>query len=169
MSKLKQMDQTLLVDADKVLEKYPGKGGWVYTYIDEIKPDKRTKFGWVQVSGFIDDFELKRYKLMPAGEGRLFLPVRAEIRKKINKQEGDTIHIRLYLDHSPIEIPDEFLLCLSDDFEAKAFFHRLTESEQMHYLDWIYKAKREETKINRLAKTINRLAKGLKMYDQEVK
>jgi hypothetical protein len=65
-----------------VLEKIPGKGGWTYVVINEIAPDKRAKFGWVKVRGSIDDYELNQYKLMPMGNGKLFLPVRAEIRKK---------------------------------------------------------------------------------------
>lgn len=41
----------------------------------------------------------------------------------------------------------------------------LTESSQKHYIDWIFEAKQLETKVNRMAKTIERLEKGLKMYD----
>jgi hypothetical protein len=37
----------------------------------------------VQVSGTIDGFEIKRYKLMPMKNGSMFFPVRAEIRKTI--------------------------------------------------------------------------------------
>ena len=60
-----------LVNKKYKLQKYPGKGGWVYTVIKEITPDKRAKFGWVQVSGTIDGFELKRYKLMPMKNGSM--------------------------------------------------------------------------------------------------
>lgn len=71
-----------LVNKKFKLEKYPGKGGWTYTVIPEIPADKKQRFGWVKVKGFIDDYQIKSYKLMPLGDGRLFLPVRAEIRKK---------------------------------------------------------------------------------------
>ena len=83
-----------LVNKKYKLQKYPGKGGWVYAIIEEITPDKRVKFGWVQVKGSIDAFELKRYKLMPMGNGKLFLPVRAEIRKAINKKEASRFAIQ---------------------------------------------------------------------------
>ena len=62
-------------------------------------------------------------------------------------------------------IPDELLVCLLDAPKAHAFFKTLTESAQKHYIDWIYEAKRFETKVNRISKTIERLEKGLKMYD----
>ena len=104
---------------------------------------------------------------MPMGDGRLFLPVRAEIRKKIGKKEGDWVHVILFPDNEPLEIPEEMLLCLEDEPKALKFFNRLSDSEQKFYIQWVYSAKKEETKIDRLAKTINRLTKGLKMYDKE--
>ena len=154
-----------LVNKKYKLQKYPGKGGWVYTVIKEITPDKRAKFGWVQVSGTIDGFELKRYKLMPMKNGSMFFPVRAEIRKTIRKKEGDMVHITLYADNSSIEIPQEFLLCLEDEPAAKQFFFKLSESEQQYYVKWIYTAKQEDTKVKRLAEAIIKLSKRRKFYD----
>ena len=74
--------------ADKIylLEKYPGKGGWTYAQIPEIFPQKENPFGWVKVKGNIDGFEFSKYHLMPMGNGKLFLPVKAEIRKKSKKK-----------------------------------------------------------------------------------
>ncbi|MDX5419677.1 MAG: DUF1905 domain-containing protein, partial [Hymenobacteraceae bacterium] len=71
----------LLTNKSYQLQKLPGKGGWTYAALPEILPDKHTHFGWVRVNGTIDGFELKSYNLMPMGNGQLFLPVRAEIRK----------------------------------------------------------------------------------------
>lgn len=127
--------------------------------------DKTKPFGWVKVRGTIDGFEIKKYNLAPMGNGSLFLPVRAEIRKKINKKEGDTVHVILYPDDEPLEVPEEMLLCLKDEPKALQFFEPLTEAEQKHYIDWIYSAKKEDTRVKRLAETINRLLKGLKRYD----
>jgi hypothetical protein len=85
-----------LVDQQYVLEKMPGKGGWTYAVIEGVPKDKRAKFGWVQVNGSIDGFELKNYKLMPMANGNLFFPLRAEIRKKINTNAGVRVHVTLY-------------------------------------------------------------------------
>lgn len=155
-----------LVNKKYRLEKYPGKGGWTYTQISEIPKNKSARFGTVKVRGTIDGFEINKYHLMPMGNGHLFLPVRAEIRKKIKKEAGDIVHIILYLDTEPLKIPDEMLLCLQDEVNAFNFFNTLSESEQKYYIQWVYSAKKEETKIDRLAKTINRLMQGLKMYDK---
>ena len=104
---------------------------------------------------------------MPMGDGILFLPVKAEIRKVIKKQEGDYVHIVLFPDNEPLEVLEEILLCLTDEPEALQFFNSLTESEQKYYINWIYSAKREETKIDRLVNAINRLLKKEKFYENE--
>lgn len=155
-----------LVDKKYRLEKFPGKGGWTYARIPEILQDKTAHFGWVKVKGSIDGYEIKKYNLMPMGNGKLFLPVKFEIRKKIKKEEGDWVHVILYPDNEPLEVPEEMLLCLQDEPAALKFFNSLSEGERKLYIDWIYSAKMEETKIDRLAKSINRLLKGLKFHQK---
>ena len=156
-----------LIDKKCVLEKFHGKGGWTFARIPEFKRDKKTPFGWTKVRGTIDGYEIRKYSLMPMGNGKLFLPVKAEIRKKIKKEEGDKVHIILYPDNEPLEVPEEMLLCLRDEPVALKFFNSLSESERKYYMQWVYSAKKEETKVERLAKTIDRLMKGLKMYEQQ--
>ncbi len=154
-----------LLNKKILLEKYPGKGGWTYGRIPEIKKGKNTPFGWVKVRGSIDGYEIKKYHLMPMGNGMLFIPVKASIRKAINKGAGDYVHIVLYPDHEPLDIPEEMLLCLQDEPASIHFFNTLSESEKKYYIDWVYSAKKEETKISRMATTVNRLAQKLKRYD----
>lgn len=155
-----------LVNKTSLLEKFPGKGGWTYVALPEVLPDKNAPFGWVKVKGSIDGFEIKKYHLMPFGNGELFLPVKVEIRKKIKKQAGDYVHIILYSDNEPLEVPQELLLCLQDDHEALQFFNTLNESEQHNYVKWIYSAKTDQTKVDRIAKTLIRLSRNQKFTDQ---
>ena len=157
-----------IVDNTYRLEKFEGKGGWTYARILEIIQDKTVPFGWVKVKGSIDGYEIKKYHLMPMGEGQLFLPVKAEIRKKIKKEAGDVVHVILYPDTDALEIPAELELCLHDEPRALAFFNKISESEKKYYIDWIYSAKKTETRVNRLAQTISRLQQGLKMYDKVI-
>jgi hypothetical protein len=150
-----------LVDHAYLLKKFPGKGGWTYAEIPEVIQNKNNPFGWVCVRGSIDGVELKKYKLMPMGNGRLFLPVKAEIRKKINKHAGDTVHVVLYADETPLQIPDELMKCF--ELEPKRIlttFMSFTEGERKAYLDWIYSAKTEETKARRIVEMMERLGKG---------
>lgn len=153
------LENKLLVNKKYLLEKYSGKGGWTYAAIPEVLQDKHSPFGWVKVKGFIDNFEIKNYKLMPMGNGNLFLPVKLEIRKKIGKEAGDWIKVILYADNAPTEIPEEFLLCLKDDTIAYKLFMKCTDGQKKGIIDWIYSAKTDETKINRIAETLVNLTK----------
>ena len=154
-----------LVNKKYLLEKFPGKGGWTYTVIPEILPDKKSPFSWVKVKGSIDGVEIRKYHLMPSGKGTLMLSVKSDIRKKIKKEAGDYVHVILYPDNEPLEVPEELLLCLQEDAEALHFFNSLNESEQHNYIKWIYSAKTEQTKVDRIAKTLIRLSRCQKFSD----
>ena len=159
-----------LVNDDYLLQKFPGKGGWTYAEIPEVLQDKNNPFGWVKVRGTVDGFELKQYKLMPMGNGKLFLPIKAEIRKKTKKQAGDCVRIVLYADDSKLVIPEELLACFENEpQDVYHTFTNFTEGEQKAYIDWIYAAKKEETKAQRIAKMMAKLQLGLKFYDKEEK
>jgi len=167
-AKKQEMKEKALVNKHYCMEKFPGKGGWTFVRIPEILKDKKKSFGWVKIKGSIDGYEIRKYHLMPDGKGGLFLPVRSEIRKKIKKQAGDPVHIILYPDNEPLEVPEEMLICLREEPAALKFFNSLSESERKYYIQWIYSAKKEETKIDRLAKSINRLLKKEKFYKIEM-
>ncbi len=157
-----------LVNSSYLLKKFPGKGGWTYAEIPEILQNKNNPFGWVKVRGFVDDYELKQYKLMPMGDGKLFLPVKKEIRKRIKKEAGDYVKIRLYPDYSRIEIPEEIIDCLKNESqEVYETFLSFTEGEQKAYLDWIENAKTEDTKVKRIVTMIERLRKKMKFHEKE--
>jgi hypothetical protein len=148
-----------LVDKEYLLEKFSGKGGWTFAVIPEIIQDKSAPFGWVTVCGSIDGYELNHYKLMPMGNGKLFLPLKAAVRKKIKKEAGDYVKVTLYKDDSAIEIPNELELCLKDEPQAYESFISLSKGEQKAYIDWIYSAKKDQTKVERIAATINKIIK----------
>lgn len=142
-----------------------GKGGWTFARIPaSIRPNKKSAFHWTKVKGSIDGLLIKKHSVMPMGNGEWFLPINADIRKKIGKQSGAVAHIILYPDNDPMEIPDELQLCLLDEPEANTFFQSLTESNQKYYINWIYSAKRMETRMERLATTIVKLLRKEKLY-----
>ena len=160
--------ETPLVNNTYLLQRFPGKGGWTYAEIPEVLQNKNNPFGWVRVKGWVDDYELKQYKLMPMGDGKLFLPVKAQIRKAIGKEAGDTVKVILYADDSILEIPDEIMECFTDEpKKVLDTFLSFTEGERKSYLDWIYDAKTDETKAQRILKMMERLKKGMKYFDKE--
>ena len=152
-----------LVDKDYMLQKFEGKGGWTYVEIPEI-PMPKTPFGMLKVRGMIDDYEFSNYNLMPLGNGNLFLPVKAEARKKIKKEYPDMVHVILYTDETPLIIPQELLLCMRDEPGVSEKFEEYTGGQKKAFIDWINSAKTEQTKIDRIAKTITMVQNGEKIY-----
>ena len=85
-----------------------------------------------------------------------------EIREQIGKTFGDEVTITVESDTEPrlIEIPKDLLKELKRDKEAKAFFDKLSYTHQKEYVTWVTEAKKEETRQNRILKTIEMLKKG---------
>ncbi|MCC9069988.1 YdeI/OmpD-associated family protein [Flavobacterium sp. F-65] len=156
-------EQIPLVDKEYLLEKFQGKGGWTFAKIPEIQASEKTPFGWVRVCGSIDDFEIKSYNLQSMGNGKLFLPVKAEIRKKIKKKEGDYVRIILYEDNLTTEITDELKLCLMDEPRALETFLSYSNAEQKTIMEWIYSAKTDKIKVKRIVDTIDTISKTIKL------
>jgi hypothetical protein len=159
-----------IVKGSYLMHRMAGKGGWTYVLVPKILQDDKRPFGYVKVKGTIDSFEISKMNLMPMSNSEHhFLPVKSEIRKAIGKEAGETVKVTLYHDADPQEIPDEMLACLQDEPKALKFFNTLNDSNKKYYIQWVYGAKTEATKINRMANAINRMSEGLKMYDKPPK
>jgi len=98
------------------------------------------------------------------GTDHHLLIVLKEIREQIGKTFGDEITITVEPDTEPrvIQIPAELKKAFRNEKEAKAFFEKLSYTHQREYVMWINEAKREETRQNRIVKTIEMLKKGKK-------
>jgi uncharacterized protein YdeI (YjbR/CyaY-like superfamily) len=93
---------------------------------------------------------------MPMGNGELFLPVRAEIRKKIKKNAGDKVKVVLYRDEEDVYIPEELQDCLDLEPTSKKAFEKLGTDEKKEIIRWIYSLKNEENRANRIAELMKR-------------
>ncbi len=83
----------LNVEFKATLQKSPNKGGWNYV----IWPKSADFFGTrglVKIRGTIDG-QAFRSSFMAMGGGVHMLPVKAELRKAIGKETGDTVAVRL--------------------------------------------------------------------------
>lgn len=60
-----------------------------------------------------------------------------------------------------VEIPPDLLAALEGDPEAMNSFGKLSYTHQKEYVRWVEEAKREQTRLNRVNKTIDLLKLGI--------
>jgi hypothetical protein len=75
------------------LRKSPAKGGWTYVVTDWTADFFGTR-GIVKVSGTVDGHPF-RASFMALGDGTHKLPLKADLRRLIDKKEGDPVRIHL--------------------------------------------------------------------------
>jgi hypothetical protein len=155
-----------MITHQTILEKYGEKGektGWVVADIpadvaQQIKPDTKVSF---RVKGSIDDFSIKLVAIIPMGGGDFIMPINAEMRRAIRKEEGAIVTLNLEEDTDELPQSEELLICLEDEPKALEVFLKMSKSHQNYYSKWIESAKTIETKTKRIAMTVNGLLMGM--------
>ncbi len=155
-----------MIQFNAVIKKFNEQGektGWSYIEIPEaiaikLKPGSKKSF---RVKGKLDNYKIEKTSTLPMGGGNFIIPINATIRKALGKRKGAVIKAVLEADDRPILINKEFMQCLFDEPAAIEFFNSLPGSHRNYFSKWIESGKKEETKINRIARAVSALSHKL--------
>lgn len=138
------------------------KTGWSYVFIpgavaNQIRPNEKKSF---RVKGKIDEVEVSGVALLPMGEGDFIIPLKAELRKALKKEEGAVVKLNLTFDADfKIEMPDDLELCLADEEMLMQQFLSMPKSHQNYFINWLNSAKTEVTRTKRIIMIVDAMAK----------
>lgn len=138
------------------------KTGWSYVFLpaalaNEIKADCKKSF---RVKGKIDSIEVSGIATIPMGEGNFIIALKAELRKKLCKEEGASVELYLEEDKDfKVEMPEDLEICLSEEEFLMENFLKQPKSHQNYFIRWINEAKTEVTRTKRLVMTVEAMIK----------
>ena len=139
-----------------ILESGVGTGGAYVLFPYDVEKTFGSK-GRIPVKATIDG-ESYRGSLVKYGSPEHMFPILKSIREKIGKKIGDTVDISLEMDteERDVEIPKDFKKALKEHKLDKVFLS-MSYSHRREWVQWIEGAKKEETRVNRIVKAIERL------------
>lgn len=153
-----------MVQFKTTIKKFDSQGektGWTYIEIpapiaQKLNRECKKSF---RVKGKLDDCEFSMVALLPMGAGDFIMALNAALRKKIKKQKGASVEVKMEMDSNEIKPPEELIECLEDEPAALKHFNSLPKGHQNYFTNWINSAKTDPTKAKRIAATLNALNK----------
>jgi len=141
-----------------------GSGGACVYFPYNIEEEFGTK-GRVPVKATFDGVPYTG-SLVRYGAPQHMLGILKAVREQIGKGPGDIVEVTIQKDDEErrVEVPADLAKLLKKE-KLTAVFDKLSFTHQKEYTRWINDAKREETRSNRLTKTVEMLRSGIKTPD----
>lgn len=148
------------------------------TFTAEIKQAGEINGAYIEPPFDVEEvFGAKRVKVLATFDGVEYrgsivrmggcymLGLTKEIRNLISKDFGDTVNVTIEKDVEDriIELPTDFSEAIDNNPEAKKTFEKLSYTGKKDYIKWITDAKKVETRLNRIEKSLELLAEGKKL------
>jgi hypothetical protein len=92
-------------------------------------------------------------------KGCIGIPVRREIRENAGVERGERVQVLLEedLEVRAVTVPPDMLKALKSEEDLFSRFKELSYSHQKEYVVWVTAAKKPETRVARISKTIQKL------------
>jgi len=141
--------------------------GWTFVTLPKAASAKLGARGRVAVTGTINGFAF-RTSAFPDGNGSHTIAVNAAMKKggRVTPGQTATFVLAPATDAVKVRVPPPLQKALRRDRNAWDQWNAITPKARAGWVAWIQGAKRDETKVARVAKTVERLARGdRRVYD----
>lgn len=94
--------------------------------------------------------------------GENMIGLRREVRSRLGVEVGDEVEALVALDDGPrtVEVPDDLAAAFDADEQARTGFDALAPSHRKEWVRWVTEAKREQTRAERVAATVEAARAG---------
>ncbi|MCF8258675.1 MAG: DUF1905 domain-containing protein [Flavobacteriales bacterium] len=115
------------------------------------------------VKGRIDGHSFKMVKLIALKDGSFLFPVPTDIRRKMSRKGvGDEVRLDIRKDRVFYGMHDEFLLAYCQEpTTVRVFYCMLREMQQHYYHEWMWTAKDQAARTDRIARALYGLRNNL--------
>jgi hypothetical protein len=146
----------------EALQKYSNKGektGWTFVVIPDnilinLKLKNKRAF---RIKGFADAVHFEKLSVYPVGEGVFVIAFNSILRRKLKKEVGAQVTMKIELDESKAAESPELIECLEAEPQARIIFEALKNSQRNYFHNYIIAAKSSQTKTARIVHVINAL------------
>jgi len=144
------------------IKKRPGMNAAFIEFPYSVEQEFGTQ-GQVKADVLFDGYRY-RGSLAKMGYHCHYIGLTREVCKAIGKGAGDIIQVVLHKDEvlRVVQVPDDLRALLKDNRPAAQVFDRLSYTHKKEYVEWIISAKKPQTRLKRLNKTIEMLDKKIK-------
>jgi len=137
--------------------------GSVVMYFVDIPEEIAEAFGprrpvWIRGTANGAPFETH---LLPRADGEPYLILNTDIRQRAGAKLGEDLDVAIEENPTPrnreLPVPDDLSELLEEFPDVKAAFERLSKSRRYYLIEWIEEAKKSETRMKRLEKSLGEI------------